>query len=130
MFAAAYILGHVCVKSFPMAGCHSLSKIIGMSTFTQKVKARYTVVAANAPQWNEGKVESILKSHIPLTDADMKELYKAIDYYEYLNDTLDLTWEGDKLDDVTEQLERIAERMEGSGRLAPKEKEGTHHPQH
>jgi hypothetical protein len=96
-------------------------------SFKQKIKECYTVVA-NAPQWNENKVESILKSHVPLTDADMKELYRAMDYYEYLNDTLDPEWESDKLDDVTEQLERIAERMEGSGRLAPKEEEHQHLP--
>jgi len=35
---------------------------------------------------------------------------------------LDSTWEADKLDDITDQLTRIMERMEESGRL-PKGKE-------
>lgn len=75
-------------------------------------------VLASAPQWNQQAVERILKSHVPLTDRDMKELYKALDYYEYLNDNLDT----DQLDEVTDKLASIMERMEAGGRL-PKGKE-------
>jgi hypothetical protein len=80
--------------------------------FRKKVKAKYQIFAREAPKWNEQKVEHILKSKSPITPSEKAELFKAIDYWEYINDISDEQWDDDVLQNVTKELTRIGERLE------------------
>jgi len=107
-------------RQMERVGAKDLKTFYGMMmNKLDKLEKASRVQAAAEPKWNEPKVEQILKGTKPLTSPERAELMKAVDYWDYINDTADEKWDADVIENVTKELTRIVERLENGVQKKP-----------
>lgn len=78
-------------------------------------RERLKVVSRQEPKWDEAKVERILKSTKEPSKSDIKELDRAVDYWDYINEISDPKHDADVIDNVTKELTRIIDFLQDHG---------------